>query len=191
MNTTSPELLNQIRILKNDQAWNMFVQIYYKSVLRWLRESGTGIADDELEDLAQEVFIVIVRNVHKFERARVGSLRKWIKSIAAFIILKRKSQRSQQSKVIQFDDFDSVEILDSATDEDDRMELVDQAVIMVRKEFAETSWQAFEMVYQQGKKPKQVSEELGLSVNAIYIATSRIIARVRQVTENYIDSGLF
>ena len=50
----------------------------------------------------------------------------------------------------------------------------------VRREFEPEVYRAFELYAMQDRPADQVAEELGTSRNAIYIAKSRILARLRQ-----------
>ena len=53
----------------------------------------------------------------------------------------------------------------------------------VRVEFRRTTWDAFWMTAVEGKPPQAVAAALGLSVGAVYIARSRVMARLREVIE--------
>src|SRR5262249_3569351 len=50
----------------------------------------------------------------------------------------------------------------------------------VRPEFAETTWQAFWQTGIDGCPAKSVGEKLGLSIGAVYIAKSRVLAKLRE-----------
>ena len=56
-----------------------------------------------------------------------------------------------------------------------------RALEQVRARAADSSWQAFWQVTVEGRKPADVARDLGLSVNAVYIANSRILHRLRAV----------
>jgi RNA polymerase sigma-70 factor (ECF subfamily) len=53
----------------------------------------------------------------------------------------------------------------------------------VQGEFQPATWQAFLLTALEGRAPSQVSGQVGLSVGAIYVAKSRVIARLRQEIE--------
>ena len=46
-----------------------------------------------------------------------------------------------------------------------------------------TTWRAFWETWVVGKKPKEVAVELGMTVGAVYMARSRVVARLRQLIE--------
>jgi RNA polymerase sigma-70 factor (ECF subfamily) len=57
-------------------------------------------------------------------------------------------------------------------------------VELIRSEFADKHWQAFFRVVVEGQAPVAVARDLQMSVNAVYLAKSRILHRVR---EEYAD----
>jgi RNA polymerase sigma-70 factor (ECF subfamily) len=58
--------------------------------------------------------------------------------------------------------------------------LAARAMERIRDEFQPATWQAFHLTAVDGIAPAQVSNKTGLSVGAIYVAKSRVIARLRQ-----------
>ncbi len=50
----------------------------------------------------------------------------------------------------------------------------------VRQEFREATWQAFWLTAVGGREAADVARELNVSVGAVYIARSRVTARIRQ-----------
>ena len=50
----------------------------------------------------------------------------------------------------------------------------------IRSEFEEKSWQAFFRVVVDNVAPKDVAAELDMSPNAVYLAKSRIMRRIRE-----------
>ncbi len=53
----------------------------------------------------------------------------------------------------------------------------------VRGEFRGTTWAAFWETGVEGKKAQVVAANLGMSIGAVYMAKSRVVARIRQVIE--------
>jgi RNA polymerase sigma-70 factor (ECF subfamily) len=68
------------------------------------------------------------------------------------------------------------------------------AARQVQPEFTETTWQAFWKTGVENRPIAEVARELGLSVGAVYIARSRVLARMReqveQLTEDNDDPAL-
>src|SRR5689334_23415777 len=80
MNTTSLGLLDRLRRAKPDAAeWRRLQDIYLPLIGHWLaRVPGLH---DEAEDLAQEVLVVLFRELPSFERRRHGAFRAWLRQI--------------------------------------------------------------------------------------------------------------
>ncbi len=56
-----------------------------------------------------------------------------------------------------------------------------RALDQVRAEFEDRSWQAFWRVAVDGRRAADVAAELKISVNAVYVARSRILRRLRDI----------
>ena len=62
----------------------------------------------------------------------------------------------------------------------------------IRNEFRESTWIAFWETCVEGRPIREVAEELGVSVGSIYVARSRIVARLRErVSQLEIDDSEF
>jgi RNA polymerase sigma-70 factor (ECF subfamily) len=57
----------------------------------------------------------------------------------------------------------------------------------VQGDFAPVTWQAFLRHVQDGEPAGQVAEALGLSLNAVLLARSRVLKRLRQEAAGLVD----
>ena len=69
----------------------------------------------------------------------------------------------------------------------------DRAVIgrlmeVVRPRFAPKTWAAFERQIFDGQKPAQLAAELEMSIGAVYMARTRILAALRSEAEGLVDT---
>jgi RNA polymerase sigma-70 factor (ECF subfamily) len=55
------------------------------------------------------------------------------------------------------------------------------AAELVRGEVQETTWRAFWLTAIESRAGKEVAQSLGISVAAVYLAKSRVMARLKQV----------
>ena len=80
MNPTSLSLLDRLKVARPDAPdWRHLQEIYLPLIRRWLgRVPGLG---DETGDLAQEVLLVVIRELPRFERRREGSFRAWLRKV--------------------------------------------------------------------------------------------------------------
>jgi RNA polymerase sigma-70 factor (ECF subfamily) len=58
--------------------------------------------------------------------------------------------------------------------------LFHRALQMVRGEFEERTWQAFWQTVIDGRAPKDVAADLGMSPGAVRVAKSRVLHRLRE-----------
>ena len=58
---------------------------------------------------------------------------------------------------------------------------------LIRPQFQPTTWQAFQGIMLQGERPAGVAARLGISVNAVLLAKSRVLRRLRLETKGLID----
>jgi DNA-directed RNA polymerase specialized sigma24 family protein len=80
MNSTSVSLLDRLKAARPHASdWTRLQGIYLPLIRNWLgRVPGLGA---EADDLAQEVFIVVIRELPRFERQREGSFRAWLRQV--------------------------------------------------------------------------------------------------------------
>jgi RNA polymerase sigma-70 factor (ECF subfamily) len=57
----------------------------------------------------------------------------------------------------------------------------------IRAEFQPPTWGAFEAVMLAGESPAAAAARLGVSVNAVLLAKSRILRRLRQEARGLLD----
>src|SRR5665213_302701 len=81
MNTTSLSLLDRLKEAGPDAAeWHRLKDVYLPLIRSWLARVP-GLRDDA-DDLAQDVFVVLLRGLPAFERRRHGSFRAWLRQVA-------------------------------------------------------------------------------------------------------------
>ena len=62
-----------------------------------------------------------------------------------------------------------------------------QIMEAIRPQYEAKTWKAFRLVVLEGKKPAAVAAELGMSVNSVLLAKSRIINRLRNEVRGLTD----
>jgi RNA polymerase sigma-70 factor (ECF subfamily) len=182
-------LLVQLRDGSNHAAWQEFVKLYGPVVYGFARKRGLQDADaaDLMQDVMRSVSAAIVRL--DYDRNQ-GTFRGWLFTISrnkVFNFLSARRARPQATG-----DSGTSRLLDSQPDEQEgadewemeyQRRLAALAMERVRSEFQEKSWQAFWLTAVEGQAAAEVSKQLGLSPGAIYVAKSRILARIKEVVE--------
>jgi RNA polymerase sigma-70 factor (ECF subfamily) len=194
MSETSFSLLERLRVGPDETAWRHMVDLYSPLIRNWLRRYS--LQDQDADDLVQDVLAVVVRKLPEFKkRPQVGAFRRWLRSITVNCL--REFWRSQriQPKVAGNEGFGGV--LDQLEDPESALSKVwdkehDEHVTrrlleMIRPRFEAKTWQAFQRVALEGSSVDAVAEELGLSVNAVFIAKSRVLHMLRQEGQDLLD----
>src|ERR687893_713556 len=98
MDPTSVSLIDRLRTARPEASdWLRLQDIYLPLIRRWLaRVPGLG---DEAADLAQEVFVVVVREVARFDRQREGSFRAWLRQVTVNQVRSHRRRRHRRPAV--------------------------------------------------------------------------------------------
>ena len=186
MNPTSVSLLDRLKAARpDDPDWLRLEEIYRPLIRRWLgRVPGLG---DESADLTQEVFLVMVRDIPTFERQRQGSFRAWVRQVTVNV-LRNHRKRHFRKRAVGMDACDA--FLDGLAkpnselarewDLDHDRHIFQKLQKTVQPGFAPATWEAFRRFALDGLPAAQVAAELGLTVNAVTLAKSRVLKRLRE-----------
>ncbi|MCA9200620.1 MAG: sigma-70 family RNA polymerase sigma factor [Pirellulaceae bacterium] len=180
----------------NDEqaAWDRLVKLYAPLVYYWCRRSGLQPTD--AENVGQEVFLAVARKLKEFEKEKSrGSFRNWIR-----LITKNKvtDHRRAKTKLPTGEGGSEAHFMlrtladphlenRDLTSSDEISFLYGRAVALIRTEFSERDWTVFYRVVVQGNRPNDVADELGVSVNSVYLAKSRITRRLKQEFHDVIE----
>lgn len=186
---TRASLLVQIRDGANRAAWQEFMKIYGPVVYGFARKRG--LQDADAADLMQEVMRAVSAAIGRLEYdPSQGSFRGWLFTITrnkVFTFLTTRRNRPQSAG-----DSATSRLLDEQADPNDGSEeweleyqrrLAALAMERVKGDFHETSWKAFWLTAVEGLAPADVAKQIGLSPGAIYVAKSRVLARIKAEVE--------
>jgi len=190
---TSASLLERLRTSPDEATWRRLDDLYRPLIHRWLLRDPS--LRDEAEDIVQEVMGVLVRELPGFHRQRKGSFRRWLRTITAHRLSAYYRSRKnrpvalgsplEQSPLMQLSDPDS-ELSHQWDQEHDRYVLF-RLMELITPLFEPTTLAAFRRVAVEGASPAQATEELGLSLNAVLLAKSHVLSRLRQEAQGLID----
>jgi len=194
MSETSFSLLNRLRMQPDAESWRRLVKLYTPLIQGWLRRHDFSPAD--ADDLTQEVMAVVVRELPRFEHNQQrGAFRNWLRTITGNRL--RTLWRSRQRGAPATGGSDFLKMLDELEDPHSHLSRLwdrqhDQHVArrlmeLVEPQFEPTTWRAFRRTVIDGAKAATVSAELNISVNAVLLAKSRVLSRLRQEMEGLTD----
>src|SRR5262249_52455482 len=136
----------------------------------------------DAEDVGQDVFRSVFAGLDRFRRDGPGhSFRGWLRAITRSRL---GDWWRNRGAVGQGGDggVERMHAVPEPSDDDEAAEaeiLHRRALESVRSEFSERDWQAFWRVVVEEQAPKAVAAHLGVSANSVYLARSRILARLR------------
>jgi RNA polymerase sigma-70 factor (ECF subfamily) len=189
-NSVSTSVLERAKLGDQD-AFRMITQLYAGLVYHWIRKRG--LSPEHTEDVSQQVFMAVIHNLKTFQRTKpADSFRAWIRTITRSKIVDHIRKNTgveiafggdkslNEVATIENDDEDEEDDRDSAI-------LYQKAVQFVKGEFADKDCRAFLMLVVDGIPAKDVAQILGISVNSVYIAKSRILKRLQDEFADLID----
>jgi RNA polymerase sigma-70 factor (ECF subfamily) len=182
---TSLTWLGRLTTAPADGDWERLLTVYGPLLNGWLARAGVPAADRD--DLAQDVLIVVVQRVGEFEHRGPGAFRAWLRGILANHLKKFFRTRATPPAV----DLDAVAAADSVLgrqwDREHDEYHAARAMRAVESDFAPATWAAFRRQVLDGRPPTDVAAELGLSLNAVILAKSRVLKRLRAELRGLVD----
>jgi RNA polymerase sigma-70 factor (ECF subfamily) len=173
MDTTSVSLLERLRQPAESQAWGRFVDLYTPLIYYWARRVGLG--SEEAADLVQDVLTLLVQKLPELQYDPEKSFRGWLRTVT---LNKWRENRRRRGIALTTAGFWQVEY---------QQHLVGRALKLMQAEFQESTWKACWECVVAGKPAAQVAEELGLTVDAVYAAKSRVLRRLREELTGLLD----
>jgi len=184
---TSPSLLIRLRDRGDRPAWSQFVDIYQPLIRGFARKQGLQEAD--AADLTQEVLRAVSGAVGRFDYdPGRGSFHGWVYTLAHrklcdFLTRRQRQEQGSGDTATQglLGDLPAPE--EEQWERDYERRVFVWAAEQVRAEFREATWQAFWQTAVEGRPAAEVAEALAMSVGAVYIAKSRVQARLKALVQ--------
>ena len=181
--STSSGLIERVR-QQEPVAWQRLVRLYGPLVYSWCRRFG--VPQTDAADVFQEVFRAVHSHIADFRRDEPGhAFRGWLWTITRNKIrdhFRRAAKRPQAAggtrAMMQL--LGWAEDASSVFGEAPPSSSILAGMEIVQAEFEERTWQAFWRTTVDGMPTAQVAEELGISVNAVRLAKSRVLRRLRE-----------
>jgi len=187
---TRASLLVRVRNPHDAQAWAQFVDLYGPLIYGVSRRRG--LQDADAADVTQDVLRSVARAVQKLDYQPGGSFRGWLYTVTRnrlndwHAAQQRREHGSGDTEVQRLLEAQPVPEADDWEQEYQRRVFA-WAAEQVRGEFAENTWRAFWLTAVEGKPGAEVSETLGLSLGAVYVARSRVLARLKEAVRPLLE----
>jgi RNA polymerase sigma-70 factor (ECF subfamily) len=185
---TPISLLERVRRPNDRAAWERFIELYTPLLFHWVRRLGLSEAD--AADLVQEVLLILVRTLPSFSYDPGQGFRRWLRTVTL-----NKWRERLRRQAAQLETQAAGKLADRlAAPEDEaiweaeyRQRLVARALRIMQRDFQPATWRACWEHVACGRPAPEVAAELGMSVGAVYAATGRVLARLRQELHGLLD----
>jgi RNA polymerase sigma-70 factor, ECF subfamily len=194
MAETSATLLQRLNDRSDSVAWRRLVDLYTPLIHAWLRRQG--VSAEDADDLTQDVLGIVVREVSGFRHnGRVGAFRTWLRTITINCLRQSWRSRRVRGQMTRSPDLDPAldQLEDPASDLSRRWDrehdefVLHRLLDLIEPEFRPATWQVFRRQVIDGASAEEVAAELGLTVNAVLIAKSRVLSHLRRNAEGLVD----
>jgi RNA polymerase sigma-70 factor (ECF subfamily) len=181
---TRASLLLRLRDVRDQEAWRQFVDLYSALIYGFARKRG--LQDADAADLMQEVLRSVAGAVGRLDYdPNRGSFRSWLYTVtrsklSTFLRRQRRLIRgSGDSSVNERLEEQPSPQDETLWDQEYERRLFAWATERVRNITGKSVFQAFWQTAVEGQSPKDVAKALGMSVGAVYVAKSRVLAQIR------------
>ena len=182
---TRSSLLFRLRDARDEEAWSHFVRLYTPLVYGYARRRG--LQNSDAADIAQDVLRAVLQDADKLDGIhRRGSLRSWLFTVAHHRVYDLQKARQKQAEatgkttVMALLHEQPAREERAAWERDYREQLFAWASEEVKAQCSSSVWEAFQRTAVHGEAAATVAQELGMTVAAVYLAKSRVMARLKE-----------
>ena len=168
------------------RAWSRFVNLYTPLLFHWGRR--LGLPEQEVGDLVQDVFTVLVVQMPGFQYEPGGSFRGWLWRVTLNKWRdRRKNKAEQQAPEGALEGLTNREDSCALDEAEYRAWVVGRALRLMQAEFSPATWKACWEHVVCDRSAVEVAAELGISPGSVYVAKSRVLFRLRQELAGLVD----
>ncbi len=187
--TTSFSLLRRIQVGGHEEAaWQRFVELYAPLIYYWGR--GQGLTTTDAAELVQDVMAILVVKLPEFRYDPAQRFRGWLRTITvnkARDLHRRNALRPAVGQDVALADVADSNASDLLEAREYRHFLAQRTLQLLQAEFDRQVWQAFWKQVVDGEKPAEIARELGMTVNSVYLAKSRVLRHLRTELAGLMD----
>jgi len=144
------------------------------------------LQEQDAADLVQDVLLVLVRKMPEFQYQRDRTFRGWMRTV----LMNKWRDRQHRGPAAPLDSG----VQPVAPDDSDNLEereyrlfVLGRALRLMVDDFEPSTWQACWETVVVGRPAAEVAVELGITVNAVYLAKSRVLGRLRRDLAGLLD----
>lgn len=184
--TTHISLLARLGEGADPLAWAEFCHRYGELIRNFARSRNLQPAD--CDDVLQDVLMALTRSMPGFEYdPSRGKFRSYLKTVTLHAIFARSRQNHGQVPLQEVEAAAARPDIESSWDEQWRQYHLRQAMSRVEAEFNESDLAAFAQYALNGRSAKDTAGALGLSLDQVYQAKSRILKRLSTLIDEQVE----
>lgn len=191
--STRSSLLRRVRT-SDHAAWDELVSIYWRVIYRYARRSG--LDHEESEDLVQQVLIEMTDFLPKLEYDRKrGRFRSLLKTIVRRRVIDHLRRTQRGGRPVSIESQVGREAQAAGPSADDlwseawRNGVLHLAMKRAAGQVEPVTFQAFQLAAINQIPPKEIAKILGMSVDSVYAARSRVSHRIRVIFESLLKES--
>ncbi|MCB1231968.1 MAG: sigma-70 family RNA polymerase sigma factor [Verrucomicrobiae bacterium] len=180
-------LIQRLPDSSDREAWEAFVDLYGPIIFAFARHRGCQGSD--AADVVQEVLAKVTRRMRSFEfDPAKGRFRTWLYTVVKTHLIDRSRRESARPHLVMGAGTD--QLIDQWQDESEdpndiweteyRRQLLHRALPTLQAQFSQKTWMAFRRTALEEADPAQVASELGMTLGSVYVAKSRVLAKLRE-----------
>ena len=189
MESTSSSLLLRLRRPGEQAAWQRFIDLYSPLLYFWACRMGLDTQD--AADLVQDVFVALVQKLPQFRyQPDKGGFRTWLRAVAENRwrdALRKRAAAPTNAGPEALEEALAPDEASALWEAEYHQHVLSRAVQIMRSDFEEKTWKACWALVVEGKSGAAVAAELGMKIDAVYAARSRVLRRLRQELEGLMD----
>ena len=183
---------------RESAAWERLVKLYSPLVYFWCQESG--LPQSDVQDVFQDVFHALARDINKFRPIENGTFRGWLRTMTRNKVNDHFRRTGREPFAFGGSEaLNRFEQIPTATErvptsescsnnphrryaqseQEIQQEMLREALSNVRSSFTEQTWNAFWMVVIDGRETKDVAKDLCMRPGTVRVAKSRVLKRLR------------
>ncbi|MCB9874572.1 MAG: sigma-70 family RNA polymerase sigma factor [Planctomycetaceae bacterium] len=184
---TPASLIARLRNEHDHDAWNVFVDLYAPMLLRWCRRRG--LSDQDAADCIQDILTLLVGRMREFEYDPNRSFRGWLKTVATNRLhdFFTRRQRIIDAEALASSSLETDNEVDVFDEQEYRDYVIGRALQMIETDFDDKTCDIFRELMLHHQSAEEVAEQFGVSRNAVYLAKSRVLRRLRERLDRLID----
>lgn len=187
---TTTQVLEDLKGSNEAFAWNRFRDHFYPIILKFAKK--LGLPQSYAEDAAQETMLTFLKafRAGRYNKEK-GRLSSWVFGVTRRVIFNFR-KRLPREHIISDDTagtpfwnmIEDEKAIKHTWESEWQKHVLEKCLLKAYSEFNGKVFEAFKLYALELKPVEEVCQALDMSSNAVYIAKSRVLSRLRQLQQD-------